>query len=81
MHHSASLFDAKELKPKLGLGVTKLPEIPDYAADLRRAGEMHFAIREHFDNQEVTKESEQKRDISQNVQPAAQPLQQQYARL
>ena len=51
MHHSASLFDAKELKPKLGLGVTKLPEIPDYAADLRRAGEMHFAIREHFDNQ------------------------------
>ena len=40
---------------------------------------MHFAIREHFDNQEVTKESEQKRDISQNVQPAAQPLQQQYA--
>ena len=79
VHHSASLFDAKELKPKLGLGVTKLPEIPDYAADLRRAGEMHFAIREHFDNQEVTKESEQKRDISQNVQPAAQPLQQQYA--
>lgn len=79
VHHSASLFDAKELKPKLGLGVTKLPEIPDYAADLRRAGEMHFAIREHFDNQEVTKESEQKRDISQNVRPAAQPLQQQYA--
>ena len=79
VHHSASLFDAKELKPKLGLGVTKLPEIPDYAADLRRAGEIHFAIREHFDNQEVTKESEQKRDISQNVQPAAQPLQQQYA--
>ncbi len=79
VHHSASLFDAKELKPKLGLGVTKLPEIPDYATDLRRAGEMHFAIREHFDNQEVTKESEQKRDISQNVQPAAQPLQQLYA--
>jgi len=24
VHHSASLFDAKELKPKLGLGVTKL---------------------------------------------------------
>ena len=56
-----------------------MPEIPDYAADLRRAGEIHFSIREHFDNQEVTKESEQKRDISQNVQPATQPLQQQYA--
>ena len=79
VHHSASLFDAKELKPKLGLSVTKLPEIPDYAADLRRAGEIHFSIREHFDNQEVTKESEQKRDISKNVQPATQPLQQQYA--
>ena len=78
-YSSEVVFDAKELKPKLGLGVTKLPEIPDYAADLRRAGEIHFSIREHFDNQEVTKESEQKRDISQNVQPATQPLQQQYA--
>ena len=77
VHHSASLFDAKDLKPKLGLGITKLSEIPDYAADLRHAGEMHFAIREHFDNQEVTKESEQKRDISQNVQTVAQPMQQQ----
>jgi len=77
VHHSASLFDAKELKPKLGLGVTKLPDIPDYAADLRRAGEMHFAIREKFDNQEVSEESEQKRNIPQSGQTVAPSIQQQ----
>ena len=79
VHHSTSLFDAKGLKPTFGLKAAKLPEIPDYAGELRRAGEMHFAIREHFDNQEVTNESEQKRNISQDAQPAAQSIQQQYA--
>ena len=79
VHHSTSLFDAKGLKPTFGLKAAKLPEIPDYAGELRRAGEMHFAIREHFDNQEVTNESEQKRNISQNTHPAAQSIQQQYA--
>ena len=79
VHHSTSLFDAKGLKPTFGLKAAKLPEIPDYAGELRRAGEMHFAIREHCDNQEVTNESEQKRNISQDAQPAAQSIQQQYA--
>ena len=79
VHHSTSLFDAKGLKPTFGLEAAKLPEIPDYAAELHRAGEMHFAIREHFDNQEVTNESEQKRNISQYAHPAAQSIQQQYA--
>jgi len=79
VHHSTSLFDAKGLSPTFGLKTAKLPEIPDYAGELRRAGEMHFAIREHFDNQEVTNESEQKRNISQNTHPAAQSIQQQYA--
>ena len=79
VHHSTSLFDAKGLKPTFGLKAAKLPEIPDYAGELRRAGEMHFAIREHFDNQEVINESEQKRNISQDAQPAAQSIQQQYA--
>ena len=79
VHHSTSLFDAKGLKPTFGLKAAKLPEIPDYAGELRRAGEMHFAIREHFDNQEVTNESEQKRNISQDAHPATQSIQQQYA--
>ena len=79
VHHSTSLFDAKGLKPTFGLKATKLPDIPDYAGELRRAGEMHFAIREHFDNQEFTNESEQKRNISQDANPATQSIQQQYA--
>ena len=79
VHHSTSLFDAKGLKPTFGLKAAKLPEIPDYAVELRRAGEMHFAIREHFDNQEVTNKSEQKRNISQDAHSAAQSIQQQYA--
>ncbi len=79
VHHSTSLFDAKGLSPTFGLKATKLPDIPDYAGELRRAGEMHFAIREHFDNQEVTNESEQKRNISQDAHPATQSIQQQYA--
>lgn len=46
--HSRFLLDGAAFKPKLGLDTVKLPEVPDYAEQLRQAGELHFAIQERF---------------------------------
>lgn len=48
VNHNHSLFDSSVMKPKLGLHRIELPEVPDYTEQLRRAGEIHFAIQEHF---------------------------------
>ena len=39
-------------------GSIQMPEIPDYTARLRQAGELHFAIREQFGEQEPSPASE-----------------------
>ena len=63
---SRSLLDATAFKPKIGLGRIKLPEVPDYAERLRRAGELHFAIQEHFPSDKG--EAEQNHAPLQDVQ-------------
>jgi len=74
VRHSNSLFAAGDFKPKFGLEVAKLPEIPDYAEQLRREGEMHFAIREHFENRGNKEEAPQNRNIYQNGQTVSQTI-------
>jgi hypothetical protein len=54
--HSRSLSDGAAFKPKIGLETVKLPEVPDYAEQLRQAGELHFAIQEHFPQNESAAE-------------------------
>ena len=54
VHHSGSNpFLQLKTNPLMGTTVPKLPEIPDYAARLREMGEMYFAIREKFPEQDV----------------------------
>ena len=51
-HSGSNPFLHLNTNPFVGTKMAKLPEIPDYASRLREMGEMHFAIREHFPNQE-----------------------------
>lgn len=48
------LLDRDSMFPDNSLfHMNPLPEIPDYASRLRQAGEMHFAMREHFGNEDT----------------------------
>ena len=66
VNHSRSLLDGAAFKPKIGLERIKLPEVPDYAERLRRAGELHFALQEHFPSDKG--EAEQNHAPLQDVQ-------------
>ena len=67
VNHSRSLLDGAAFKPKIGLERIKLPEVPDYTERLRRAGELHFAIQEHFPSDKGG--AEQNHAPLQDVQP------------
>ena len=67
------LFDGDSLVPPIGAGITRrtiqMPEMPDYTARLRQAGELHFAMREQLGGQEPAPVADQQQVQAVGRQP------------